>query len=169
MDEIDLQRKKIDSLDRKLVALLAERMLCARVIGRVKRNRGLLARDSAREKVVLEKISAVAAKFGLDRVAAQAVFQKVMDESVALQQNAAGKIVAFQGERGAYSEQAVLMAFGDCLALPCVTVADALKAAKDNVADAAVLPIENSIEGPVVGVIDLLQDTTLSAVQWNSR
>lgn len=65
--------------------------------------------------------------------------------------------VAFQGERGAYSESAVQEAFGpDVEVLPCRVLEDVLDAVESGEACAAVVPVENSHAGSVRRTYDLL-------------
>ncbi|MEM2759632.1 MAG: prephenate dehydratase [Nitrososphaerales archaeon] len=68
--------------------------------------------------------------------------------------------VAFQGERGAYSEMAALHHFGsDIEVVPCKTFADVFDIIEESKVDYAVVPIENSIEGSVNETYDLLIST----------
>ena len=72
--------------------------------------------------------------------------------------------VAFQGERGAYSELAVLQYFSDksdLILSPNRTLADVFNAVESGEADYALVPIENSIEGSVNETYDLLMNTSL--------
>ena len=72
--------------------------------------------------------------------------------------------VAFQGERGAYSEMAALQYFPKARLVPCKSFADAFLAAEKKQVDYAVIPVENSIEGSVDEANDLLLQTRLKAV-----
>jgi chorismate mutase len=54
--DIEDWRKKIDELDRKLVALLSERAQAAVEIGRLKRNTSLPIYEPDRERVVFENV-----------------------------------------------------------------------------------------------------------------
>lgn len=68
--------------------------------------------------------------------------------------------VAFQGERGAYSEMAALQHFGPSIELiPCKTLSDVFETIENGKTDHAVVPIENSIEGSVNETYDLLINT----------
>ncbi len=70
---------------------------------------------------------------------------------------------AYQGEPGAYSEDAVVALFGeDAATLPCLEFRDAFEAVDTGVATHAVLPVENSIEGTVAPVNDLLLEHDLT-------
>jgi chorismate mutase/prephenate dehydratase len=66
------------------------------------------------------------------------------------------KTVAFQGERGAYSESAVYQFFGSAVTLkPCRDFRDVFESVKKQEAEAGVVPVENSIEGSVNQNYDL--------------
>jgi chorismate mutase-like protein len=54
--DIEDWRKKIDELDRKLVALLSERARAAVEIGRLKRNTSLPVYEPDRERAVFENV-----------------------------------------------------------------------------------------------------------------
>jgi prephenate dehydratase len=73
--------------------------------------------------------------------------------------------VAFQGERGAFSEQAALEFFRRKIALlPAPTFEDVLKLVDRNEVDSGILPIENSLHGSVLENYDLLQHHRLSII-----
>lgn len=66
------------------------------------------------------------------------------------------KTVAFQGERGAYSESAVYQFFGTTAKVkPCRDFRDVFESVKKQEAEAGVVPVENSIEGSVNQNYDL--------------
>ena len=67
-----------------------------------------------------------------------------------------GKVIAFQGERGANSEIACNEVYPGGQALPCPTFEDAFGALGDGTADLAMIPIENSIAGRVADIHHLL-------------
>ncbi len=70
--------------------------------------------------------------------------------------------VAFQGEPGAYSEQAVRQHFGaDARSLPCRTFGGIFEAIQDGRASHGMLPVENSLAGTVSPAYDLLMDHDL--------
>lgn len=70
-----------------------------------------------------------------------------------------GQIVAFQGEHGAYSEIAALKFFPNSELMPMKLFQDVFDALHNNSIDYAVVPIENSIEGSVNEIYDLLLST----------
>lgn len=75
---------------------------------------------------------------------------------------AEGVVVAFQGERGAYSESAVYSFFGpSAKPKPCRTFREVFEEVKAKKAEFGVVPIENSIEGSVNQVYDLFLEYDL--------
>ena len=77
---------------------------------------------------------------------------------------AAPRRVAFQGERGAYSEAAAMSFFGDDIrAVPLATFAKVLESTSAGLTDCAVLPVENMLAGSVGESYDLLASTALNA------
>ena len=72
-------------------------------------------------------------------------------------------VVAFQGERGAFSEEAARKLLGnDIEVAPCRTFEDAFAAVVNGSADCALLPIENSIAGSVHRNFELLAEHGLT-------
>ena len=73
--------------------------------------------------------------------------------------------VAFQGERGAYSEAAAIHFFkGDVQTIPYPTFYEVLESTEQSKSDYAILPIENSLEGSVGESYDLLLTTKLNVI-----
>ena len=72
--------------------------------------------------------------------------------------------VAFQGERGAYGEMAAIQYFPDATLVPLKSFADVFEAVERKKVTHAVIPVENSIEGSVGEVYDLLLLTKLKAI-----
>ncbi|NJC95128.1 MAG: prephenate dehydratase [Anaerolineae bacterium] len=72
--------------------------------------------------------------------------------------------VAFQGEPGAYSEQAVFDYFGEVEALPCESFDAGFDAVNDRRADTGLIPIENSLAGSIHQNYDLLLRNQLHIV-----
>ena len=70
--------------------------------------------------------------------------------------------VAFQGEHGAYSEQAAYAFFGESLRThPCVTIKDVFQLTENESVHFGVVPAENSLEGTINQTYDLLLQSPL--------
>jgi prephenate dehydratase len=73
--------------------------------------------------------------------------------------------VAFQGERGAFSEEAALRLLGpDITLVPQPTFEATFAAVADDLADYILTPIENTLAGSVHRAYDLLLDSELSII-----
>jgi len=71
--------------------------------------------------------------------------------------------VAFQGEPGAFSEEAAVQLLGAGITtVPRPTFDAAFRAIADGLADALLAPVENTLAGPVVRVYDLLLESALT-------
>jgi prephenate dehydratase len=64
--------------------------------------------------------------------------------------------IAIQGERGCFSHEAALRLAPGCRVVPCARSVEVFEALAAGAADAAVIPIENSLAGPVSEHYDLL-------------
>ncbi|MEZ5723030.1 MAG: prephenate dehydratase [Paracoccaceae bacterium] len=74
------------------------------------------------------------------------------------------RMIAFQGEPGAYSHEACRNARPDYEALPCETFEDVITAVRSGAADLAMLPVENSTYGRVADIHRLLPESGLHIV-----
>ncbi|BDW86827.1 MULTISPECIES: prephenate dehydratase [Roseicyclus] len=72
--------------------------------------------------------------------------------------------IAFQGEPGAYSHQAIHDARPGFEALPCATFEEAIEAVQSGRADQAMLPVENTTYGRVADIHRLLPQSGLHIV-----
>ena len=71
-------------------------------------------------------------------------------------------IVAYQGEPGAFSEEAIYQHFGnDVETLPCRAFEDIFNAVEDGSADCGTVPVENSTAGSINKAYDLLLEHDL--------
>lgn len=64
--------------------------------------------------------------------------------------------IAFQGELGAFSEEAIRNLDGHAVPIPCREFIDVAQAVESGDVDAGMLPIENTLAGSVVGSYDAL-------------
>ncbi|HLJ80524.1 MAG TPA: prephenate dehydratase [Ktedonobacterales bacterium] len=72
------------------------------------------------------------------------------------------QLIAFQGERGAYGEEALVRYYGpEVEPVPCVSFAGVFEAVASGHADGGLVPIENSQAGSINEVYDLLRTAGL--------
>ncbi|MBN2239363.1 MAG: prephenate dehydratase [Dehalococcoidales bacterium] len=152
-------RTRIDQADEKIVRLIAERIRAAGEIGDIKKEQGRQIEDTSREKKVLQQISDVAAEEGLNPEDITRLFRQIMTIAKSVE----GTVIAFQGEAGAYSEEAAYNYFSSSVTVkPCETLAHVFNAVETGQAQCGIIPIENSLEGNVGQSYDLLLDTDLN-------
>lgn len=173
LDEI---RQEIDKTDASIVELFEKRMELCKNVAAYKIETGKKVFDKEREEQKIEKVTALASddfnKKGVEELFTQVMtISRKMQYQILSEKGIEYKVdfeeiedidkenvtVVYQGVEGAYSHQAMLKYFGeDVKNFNVVTFGDAMKAIKDGKADYAVLPIENSTEGRVNDVYDLL-------------
>lgn len=85
MENIVTLRKKIDTVDEKIVLLLKERMDLCKNIGTVKAKNGLSVKDHRREDEVYLHVMAKALESGLDPQKIEAIFKNIIALSVLVQ------------------------------------------------------------------------------------
>ena len=155
--DLDEVRKKIDGLDVELLRLMDRRMELSL---RTKRFKGEVT-DGKREQQVLGAIGKkahglVSAEFG----------RKIVSELIAEGKELQKKelvLVGFQGEHGAYSEIAA-GALKNAVPVPCLEFSQVFEAVKSGELDLGVVPVENSLAGPVAGVNELLMESGCNIV-----
>ncbi len=73
--------------------------------------------------------------------------------------------VGFQGESGAFSEEAAIKLFGpDIELVPCRTFAALFRSGDEGLVDYVLAPVENSLIGPIQTAVDLLSTSSLNMV-----
>jgi len=75
-----------------------------------------------------------------------------------------GKRITFQGEPGAYSEEALFLLYPDAEPQPHREFRDVAQAVLERRADLGLLPIENSLVGSIATNFDLIADSGLAIV-----
>jgi chorismate mutase/prephenate dehydratase len=151
-------RKQIDDLDSQIIKLIAERINIAQDIGQEKRDAGKPVEDKAREQQVLEKVKNIAFTENIDPDEIGKIYQKIF----VLSKEAQSVTVSFQGEAGAYSEEAAYQFFGAGARLkPCESLENTFQAVEKGEVQYGLVPVENSLEGSISRTYDLLLDSQL--------
>ncbi len=105
----------------------------------------------------LQALSQVVGK-SLERIPRITLPTKSKAEGIATSVESERLIVAFQGERGAYSELAIRRSFGEeTEVLPCKSFPDAFDAVLEGRALYAMMPVENTLGGTILQNLDLLE------------
>lgn len=178
MSDLKELRSKIDVIDAQIVELFKKRLTLCTALGAYKRKVGMPVIDKQRER---EKISTLVA-FADDDFAKHAV-EELFKQIISISRKYQYKVldskgfkesqdflqvdglwsenikVVYQGIPGAYSQEALLDYFGEYVDNYCVnTWKKAMEDIRDQKADYAVIPIENSTSGIVSDVYDLLTE-----------
>ncbi|MDB4944142.1 MAG: Chorismate mutase, partial [Labilithrix sp.] len=152
-------RARIDSLDDRILTLLAERADVAREVAAVKRAAKVeVFHDPERERHVLERL----VRAGGDRFppdAIRAVFREVMSACLSVEEPLR---VAYLGPEGTFSQMAARNLFGlQARYRECATIEAVFEAVSSKDATYGVVPIENSTEGAVSMTSDALLEGDL--------
>lgn len=183
---IDLQecRKEIDVIDKEIMSLFEKRMKVCEDVAEYKIHTGKKVLDPKREKDKL-KVLEEQAHGEFNTLGVQELFQQIMAISRKRQYQLLTSNgieekrdyemvdalplkdvnVVFQGVEGAYSYAAMRAYFPDDInSYHVKTFRDAMEEVASGKADYAVLPIENSTEGIVTDIYDLLTEYQLYIV-----
>lgn len=177
-DELTRLRGEIDGIDAELAALFLRRMEVTRRVGEYKAGRGMQVLDDKREKEVLAKKTAL-----VDGEAQKADITTLFETIMAISRRQQRTLVTeddpwydgylrnyqarrapvsdprvlYQGEPGAYAEEAAVRFFGEgCRRSNLPGWEDLFSALSRGDGDYAVVPIENSSTGAISQVYDLL-------------
>ena len=151
-------RKEIDRTDARIARLIAERMRTAEEIGKKKKGEGGQIEDREREKIILENVKRIAREEGVSEEDIKKIYRQILTSSKRVQ----GIQVAFQGEVGAYSEEAAFRFFNSPVQTrPCESLEDVFGAVQREEVPFGIVPIENSLEGSIGQVYDLLLNSEL--------
>jgi len=151
-------RGKIDRIDRELLVLIQERMGLAL---RSTRYKPAVA-DPEREQDLLARAEGLNLDL-VERTFTRQILETIIDESKRLQSEDR-KLVAFQGEHGAYGEVAARKLVPAGAYIPCMEFADVFHGVEAGDFDLGVVPVENSLEGAVTQVNDLMTTTELKVI-----
>ena len=156
MDLLQEARKEINEIDEKMASLFIRRMQAVGKVAQYKQEHGLPVLDAAREEQVVhdnaarvedEELRAYYVNFIRGNMAISRSYQHRILE---------GMRVAYCGTEGAFAHIATGKLFPSAQRVAYGDFAKAYRAVEDGECDAAVLPVENSYNGEVGQVTDLL-------------
>ena len=151
-------RRKIDEIDARIVELIAERQKVSEEIGQGKQEANQRIEDRERELAVLRNVRAMARDRNISPGDMENIYRQIIDASKKIQAVA----VAFQGEAGAYTEEAASRFFGKSTeGRPYESLDEVFEAVEVGDVPFALVPVENSLEGSINRAYDLLLDSPL--------
>lgn len=181
-EKVNNPRAEIDRIDGEILRLLNKRAEIALRVGAAKKVADASLCDPHREREVLARLCRENSG-PFDEQSITNIFQRIIDESLHLQQktyqkSAAGADktktnlahltkarVAFLGERGSFSEEAALGILSeDFQMVSRPTFEDLFRAIEEEKADYILTPLENSLVGSVHRSYDLLLSGSLNIV-----
>ena len=151
-------RNNIDSIDQQVLILLRHRLEYALQAGKHKN----AVHDPSREESVFKNVTAQASSL-MQEPFIRHLYEAIIAESKELQHRGL-KLVGFQGEHGAWSEIAIHSLGNSAVPIPCLEFADVFAGVANHDFELGMVPIENSLEGSVTEVNDLLIETNLRIV-----
>ena len=155
-NSLDKARKRINEIDCQMAKLFEERMRACEAVAQYKKERGLAILDPAREEEVLRRNGALV-EDDLLREYYTTFMRGTMAVSRSYQSRLMeGMRVAYSGTEGAFAHIAASKLYPSAKKISFSNFADAYRAVEYGECDVAVLPVENSYNGEVGQVTDLM-------------
>lgn len=151
-------RRDIDSIDSKILKLLKDRMELVLMTKKFKSK----IEDGEREREVLDRIKKISTGL-INSKFIEKIYGEIIKESKNLQQKDY-KLIAFQGEHGAYGEVASRVWNSDLVPVPCSEFAKVFEGVESGFCDYGIVPVENTLGGSVEQVNRLIINTQLHVV-----
>ncbi|MCL2155601.1 MAG: chorismate mutase [Leptospirales bacterium] len=146
-------RSTIDRIDSKILKLLNDRMEQSLLAKKFKSS----IEDLEREKAIMEKLKN-SSNLLLESEFKEDIYSLIISWSKKLQARDY-KVIGFQGEHGAYSEDAARHWDKELLAVQCTTFNEVFERVDSNLFDFGIVPVENTLGGIVGPVNELLINT----------
>lgn len=153
-------RKDIDHLDHEILRLLSERL-----------ELGLRARkfkdtiyDPDREEQIRRRLSRISRAYPLIQPEfLERLFATILEGSRKIQE-AERTLIGFQGEHGAFGEEAARYYDPELAAIPCPEFVDVFEGVERESLDLGIVPVENSLGGAITEVNELLIKSDLKVI-----
>lgn len=159
--EVNLEelRKKIDSLDSKILRSINQRAEVSLAIGRLKAKIKQPVYSPDRESRILSRLSRIN-KGPLNQISLAAIYREIMSSSLSLEKNLK---ISYLGPRATFTHLAALKKFGSSVEyVPANSISDVFISVEQDMADYGVIPVENSTEGAITHTLDMLADSPLN-------
>lgn len=176
-------REKIDEIDRQITRLFEQRMAIANDVAAYKRSTGKKVFDPERENRKIQELRGLADN-AFNETAIEDLFRQIMSISRKYQYQLLGPTVnnipfrqvdkldvdadtriVYFGERGAFTEQAMLEFFGQQMtSFNKTSFKEVMETVANGDAKFGVLPIENTSTGGITDIYDLLVEYDITIV-----
>lgn len=161
MSKLDEARREIDGIDKQMAELFCKRMKAVEKIALHKKEYGLAVFDPVREAQLIARNSE-----RIEDGAIREYYVNFIRDTMRISRSYQNRVisdmrVAFSGTLGAFAHIAVKKLFPTANAVPYPDFSAAYKAVEEGECDAVVLPVENSFNGEVGQVTDLMFGGTL--------
>ena len=155
-NSLEKARNKINEIDARMAELFVERMRAAEEVAEYKKERGLSIFDEAREDEVVRRNSAL-----VDDEILREYYVNFLRGSMAISRAYQSRLlegmkVAYSGTEGAFAHIAASKLYPSAKKISYGDFADAYRAVENGECDVAILPVENSYNGEVGQVTDLM-------------
>lgn len=156
MSSLEEARKIINEVDSKMAELFVKRMHAAEMVAEYKKEHGLKIFDPVREEEVIRKNSEL-----VEDAVIREYYVNFLKNNMAVSRDyqdrlMSGMKIAYCGTEGAFAHIATMKLFPTARKVAYSDFQSAYKAVVDGECDSAVLPIENSYNGEVGQVTDLM-------------
>lgn len=160
-DSLDKARKEINEIDKEMAKLFVRRMHAAEAVAEYKKERGLAILDEARENEVINHSSELVED---DRI--REYYVNFLKNTMAVSRSYQGRLmegmkIAYSGTEGAFAHIAACKLYPTAKKQAYGDFTEAYRAVERGECDIAVLPVENSYNGEVGQVTDLMFSGTL--------
>jgi chorismate mutase/prephenate dehydratase len=157
-EELEILRRKIDEVDRKILELLNERGSIAVKIRELKQENSFHIYDPVREREIEENLKKMN-KGPLSTESIVSIFREIISGCRSLQHTLK---VAYLGPEGSFSHQLAFKEFGSLAELiPLDSVEEVFEEVEKGKANYGVVPVENSVEGSIGTVLDMFLKSEL--------
>ena len=156
MDSLDQARKIINETDEEMARLFVRRMNAAATVAEYKKQNGLPVLDSAREEEIIRRNSELVEDETLREYYVNFIRENMRLSRAYQSRLIEGMRVAYSGTEGAFAHIATRKLFPTAQKVAFGNFADAYRAVERGDCDVAVLPVENSSNGEVGQVTDLM-------------
>lgn len=155
-NSLDKARKEINEIDSKMAELFVKRMRAVEAVAEYKKKRGLSILDTAREEEVIRRNSAlvedeILREYYINFLRGNMTLSRAYQTRLL-----SGMKVAYSGTEGAFAHIAANKLYPGATKIGFGNFSEAYRAVEDGVCDIAVLPVENSYNGEVGQVTDLM-------------